>query len=198
MSSEQARAASHFNGWKRNRQRIACRRYAIGGRCRVPKGTHFHCHLVPAIKMAGRSALATLDTSSARPLVASILRRTIIWCLRHRLNGACESRKNVCCKICHHPSPFQLNQMIFSGLSGDGKVTANLFSGKRKSDVADNEDKRFYLPSPFGAEGGNACRNGKKWYGTGKEKKQIGTNKHKFGPQIGTNKEKNTQEYARI
>jgi len=42
--------------------------------------------------------------------------------------------------------------MIFSGLSGDGKVTVNLFSGKRKSDLADNEDERFYLPSPFGVE----------------------------------------------
>ena len=52
--------------------------------------------------------------------------------------------------------------MIFSGLSGDGKVTVNLFSGKRKSDAADNEDERFYLPSPFWVEGEKACRNRKK------------------------------------
>jgi hypothetical protein len=41
-------------------------------------------------------------------------------------------------------------------------VTVRLFSGKGKPDVADNEDKRFYLPSPFGAEREKACRNGKK------------------------------------
>jgi len=37
-----------------------------------------------------------------------------------------------------------------------------LFLGKRKPDVADNEDERFFLPSPFGLEGEKACRNGKK------------------------------------
>jgi hypothetical protein len=33
-------------------------------------------------------------------------------------------------------------------VTGDGKVTVKLFLGKRKSDVVDNEDERFYLPSP--------------------------------------------------
>jgi hypothetical protein len=32
-----------------------------------------------------------------------------------------------------------------------------------KPDVADNEDERFYLPSPFWHEGQKACRNGKKY-----------------------------------
>jgi hypothetical protein len=58
-------------------------------------------------------------------------------------------------------------------------VTVRLFFEERKIDVADNEDERFYLPSPFWYEDQRGCRNGKKLYGTidkGKERKQIGTN----------------------
>ena len=46
---------------------------------------------------------------------------------------------------------------------GDGKVTVRLFLVIIKPDVTDNEDARFYLPSPFWYEGQNACRNGKKY-----------------------------------
>jgi len=86
-------------------------------------------------------------------------------------------------------------------VTGDGKVTVRVFLRKRKADVADNEDERFYLPSPFWYEGQNVCRNGKKLYGTidkGKKRKQIGANRHKFRPQMKMRKKrirKNRQEF---
>jgi hypothetical protein len=56
-------------------------------------------------------------------------------------------------------------------------VTVRVFLVIIKPDVAENEDERFYLPSPFWYEDQDACRNGKKFYGTtDKERKQIGTN----------------------
>jgi hypothetical protein len=38
--------------------------------------------------------------------------------------------EKVCCKIYRHPSPFPLNQLQFSQLRGDGKVTVG--DGKRR------------------------------------------------------------------
>jgi len=58
-------------------------------------------------------------------------------------------------------------------VTGDGKVTVRLFLGERKTDVPDNEDERFSLPSPFWYESQKACRNGKKLYGTGKERNKL-------------------------
>jgi len=77
VSSEQARAASHFNGWYQMAMKMRAFRYATSTPYHVPTARYPLTIPLPAIEMAGRSALATLDTSSARPLVASILRRTL-------------------------------------------------------------------------------------------------------------------------
>jgi len=61
--------------------------------------------------------------------------------------------------VYRHLSPYPSDSQP---VTGDGKVTVRLFLGKRKTDVADNEDERFNLPSPFWYEGQKACRNGKK------------------------------------
>ena len=78
-------------------------------------------------------------------------RRGRWWCSRKCFS----QKKGVYRHLFTYPSDSQL-------VTGDGKVTVSLFLGKGKTDVADNEDERFYLPSPFGVEGEKACRNGKK------------------------------------
>jgi len=97
------------------------------------------------------------------------------------------SKKGVYRHLSFYPSD---NQTV----TGDSKVTVRLFLVIIKPDVSDNEDERFYLPSPFWHEGQKTCRNGKKYME--RVRKQIGINKHKFRPQIG--KEKNTKELTRI
>jgi len=74
----QIRVASQFIGWSYGRKGIACRRYATRPCYRVPKGTPFLFPMdyQPMNWLAARAC--SLDTSSARPLVASILRRTPI------------------------------------------------------------------------------------------------------------------------
>ena len=55
--------ASHFNGWYQMAMKMRAFRYATSNAYRVPTARHPLTITLPAIEMAGRSALATLDTS---------------------------------------------------------------------------------------------------------------------------------------